>query len=723
MFLADSNLYDRFIAKGILLAIVLVAILVMGIPELIRDIRRFSWTRIWAISGVCFQESIRRRVLWITPLTIVGVIVAVQLLNPIDEQDAIRQTIKYSLFATATLVVMVTIILACTSLPKEIDNRVIFTIVTKPTTRLEIVLGKIVGFARVSATLLIIMGVFTLVYAQIRASQMRSSAQIRLENLSPTDSSRSTLEHYARYGLLQSKTYARPVDFQQFARVPNPTDPIRWISGNEEESFLVGFDLPPEMFPDPSTGQDNGGLVVRGKIACEYYDGHPDWRPIPFPGGDDAQIARGKMKLEFSPWPKDWHPTPFPGEIPEQRFSLKPRAYPTVELDILGPDKFNLIPPTELPGGGAVGLALDKPNEFQDLITLAAQSLDRLYQQPQNNRRIYVKILGYGPIRYGASPNTVRLFSPRLQSLGKTGIIEPIKDPDGKLAWPVFRGREIMGGQQLRGGADLAQVATGVFSFRDIPLPPAADQLPVELRLGIEGSGDEVSAQESLTEAVIQVLNKKTGQMFEVPKFAIESNRTAFFSIPAAAVSGGDFDVHLRCLGPGHYLVLRGAGAAGVLQLVTGQEAFALNLFKSLLVMWLMSLLVVIISIFCSTFVSWPIAVVLTIVILLGHWGAMQIGDSNAPGMGAQVAKDMFGLRDPASMKTVSSAVDNLSRALNVIAKVLPDISQFSATEDIERGVTIAPRVLLASFKVIVYFGLPLMVLAYVFLKRKEVAP
>lgn len=698
MFLADSNLYDRFIAKGILLAIVLVATLVMGIPELIRDLRRFSWTRIWAISSVCFQESIRRRVLWITPLTIVGVIVAVQLLNPIDDQDAIRQTIKYSLFATATLVVLVTIILACTSLPKEIDNRVIFTIVTKPTTRLEIVLGKIVGFARVSATLLIIMGLFTLVYAQIRASQMRSSVQSRLENLSPTDSSRSTLEHYAQYGLLQSKTYARPVDFQQFARVPNPTDPLRWISGNEEESFLVGFDLPPEMFPDPSTGQDNGGLVVRGKIAYEFYEGH-----------------------------QDWHPTPFPGDLPPPRefkgFSLKEQTHPSVNLDILGPDKYNLIPPTELPGDGSVGLSYSKRDGYQDLMTLTAQSLDRLYQHPQNNRRIYVKVLGYGPIRYGASPDTIRLFSPRLQSLGKTGIIEPIKDPDGKLAWPAFRGREIMGGQQLRGGADLAQVATGVFSFRDIPLPPDVGKLPVELRLGIEGSGDEISAQESLTEAVIQVLNKKTGQIFEMPKVPIESNRTAFFNIPVDAVSGGDFDVHLRCLGPGHYLVLRGAGAANVLQLVTGQELFAFNLFKSLLVMWLMSLLVVIISIFCSTFVSWPIAVVLTIVILLGHWGAMQIGDSNAPGMGAQVAKDMFGLRDPASMKTVSSAVDNLSRALNVVAKVLPDISQFSATEDIERGVTIAPRILLDSGKVILFFGLPLMVLAYVFLKRKEVAP
>src|SRR5207302_682125 len=125
--------------------------------------------------------------------------------------------------------------------------------------------------------------------------------------------------------------------------------------------------------------------------------------------------------------------------------------------------------------------------------------------------------------------------------------------------------------------------------------------------------------------------------------------------------------------GPGHYLILPGRIVPSSMRVVTAQEPFALNLFKSLLVMWLMSLLVVIVAIFCSTFVSWPIAVVLTTVILLGHWGATQIGDSNAPGLGAQMAKDL-GLRDPASMKVFGSAVDNLSRMLNTISKFLPDI-------------------------------------------------
>src|SRR5436190_11021912 len=156
--------------------IVLVGLFVIGL----KDLARFSLKRSWAISSVCFAESYRRRVLLITPLAIVGVIVVSQLQRPLDEQDAIRQTIKFCLFATGLIVVVTGIILACTNLPREIDNRVIYTIVTKPTTRLEIVLGKIVGFARVSALILLIMGLFTWAYLHVRAWNMERAIAQRL---------------------------------------------------------------------------------------------------------------------------------------------------------------------------------------------------------------------------------------------------------------------------------------------------------------------------------------------------------------------------------------------------------------------------------------------------------------------------------------------------------------------------------------------------------------
>ncbi len=69
--------------------------------------------------------------------------------------------------------------------------------------------------------------------------------------------------------------------------------------------------------------------------------------------------------------------------------------------------------------------------------------------------------------------------------------------------------------------------------------------------------------------------------------------------------------------------------------LVTADRSFAFNLVKSLLTLWFMAILVIVISVFfCSTFLSWPIAVVLTLVILLGHWGVSQVQDAAGSGLG-----------------------------------------------------------------------------------------
>jgi ABC-type transport system involved in multi-copper enzyme maturation permease subunit len=182
-------------------------IVVIGLLIGFRDVVRFSLTRIWAISSVVWQESKRKRVLLITPLAIIGVIIVSQFQNPLDAQDAIRQTTKFCLFATGLLVAITAIILAATNLPKEIENRVIYTVVTKPTTRLEIVLGKVLGFARVSAAILLIMGLFTWGYLWLRERQMTNSISVQLAagNVDPV--SKQTLEHYVSAGLLQSRSY------------------------------------------------------------------------------------------------------------------------------------------------------------------------------------------------------------------------------------------------------------------------------------------------------------------------------------------------------------------------------------------------------------------------------------------------------------------------------------------------------------------------------------
>ncbi len=89
-------------------------------------------------------------------------------------------------------------------------------------------------------------------------------------------------------------------------------------------------------------------------------------------------------------------------------------------------------------------------------------------------------------------------------------------------------------------------------------------------------------------------------------------------------MAGGNFDLVFKVTSPGSWLTF----TMNNLGLVQADRSFGLNLAKSLFILWLLTILVVAIAVFCSTFLSWPIAVVLTVLVLLGRWGVMQLGDA-----------------------------------------------------------------------------------------------
>ena len=344
---------------------------------------------------------------------------------------------------------------------------------------------------------------------------------------------------------------------------------------------------------------------------------------------------------------------------------------------------------------------------------------------------IYVRCRGNEPkMEFFAMSTPIALAVPQLSAdpnaepplNAAATVIKCVADPSsdtGSYA-PSFSTNIGTYGVQLRGGSDHIPVAE--YSFRGVNThPDAQGNVPFELRVGIERGGDE--SGDNPTQVSVTVVDRThPGHPESDARFSTtispEINRTSFFTVPANAVTGGNFDVLLRCTNQGQFLGVQTSS----LNLVVGEHSFFINLLKSLFVLWLLSLLVVIVSIFSSTFLSWPIAVVLTVLLLLGRWAVMQLGDATAPGIGNMVATDM-GLRDPSKMRVVSDSVEALAKLLNVLARVLPDISQFSALEDIERGVSLPLSRLTDSLTVIAIFGIPLIVVSYVFLRKKEVAP
>ena len=107
-----------------------------------------------------------------------------------------------------------------------------------------------------------------------------------------------------------------------------------------------------------------------------------------------------------------------------------------------------------------------------------------------------------------------------------------------------------------------------------------------------------------------------------------------------------------------------------------------------------------------------------------GRWMAQQIGDIAQPGVGRTIFTQLVGQGSAGAAKAFSETMDALIGMLNVLSSILPDISKFAAIEAIEKGMAIVPGdVLLPSLWVTLGFGIPLLVLSYVFLKYKEVAP
>jgi len=176
---------------------------------------------------------------------------------------------------------------------------------------------------------------------------------------------------------------------------------------------------------------------------------------------------------------------------------------------------------------------------------------------------------------------------------------------------------------QLRGksggGGSMA-----VFPFRGVAVRPAADgTVTLETNIGIESAGEFDRAENVTPHMSLQVHNRSTGRTSDPIDVRVESNRVVPVSIPAEFVNGGDFDVYMRGYNDGVWYGVEKQS----LSLVRSAQPFSLNLFKSLLILWLMAILVVSIAVFASTFLSWPIAIVLTLFILLGHWGVSQLGE------------------------------------------------------------------------------------------------
>ena len=151
----------------------LVAILVGGplagtrqcgraVAEIAIDIARTSPRRVFALAWLAVRESLRRRVVVVFVVFVVLILFAALFIDKNSRHPA-RLYIQVVLNFTIYLSMLFSLILSALSLPADIRDRTLHTVVTKPVRKIEIVLGRVLGFVFVGTLLLGGIGVISYV--------------------------------------------------------------------------------------------------------------------------------------------------------------------------------------------------------------------------------------------------------------------------------------------------------------------------------------------------------------------------------------------------------------------------------------------------------------------------------------------------------------------------------------------------------------------------------
>ena len=148
----------------------------------IGDAFHFSPRRIMALSWLAFQESIRRRV-----LAAFLVFMALLLFGSwfLDREGGAPARLFLGAIIPATyfMSLLVAIFLSVFSLPTDLAQKTIYTVVTKPVRRGEIVIGRILGFSAVGTLLLLAMALASFLFINQSLAHTHSIVAQKGENI------------------------------------------------------------------------------------------------------------------------------------------------------------------------------------------------------------------------------------------------------------------------------------------------------------------------------------------------------------------------------------------------------------------------------------------------------------------------------------------------------------------------------------------------------------
>lgn len=230
---------------------VIVIILIAFVLTAFRDIARIGTgiSRAWAVGRTTFIEAWHNR-MWAIPIIwlVICLILGFSIVRGYTPGSEVRVYLTIFIRAQEIILLVYLGILACLALPRERERKTLITTGSKPVTRLELLLGKIMGLGAAALAMLLVMMLFTWAFMKVVDHRIRADAmavyQVQKKNYNtlvrhvPPDFG---LLYTAEHGVLQAQNYItgtlRIAGMINYATNP----PTRYLKGGSTETVYFEF--------------------------------------------------------------------------------------------------------------------------------------------------------------------------------------------------------------------------------------------------------------------------------------------------------------------------------------------------------------------------------------------------------------------------------------------------------------------------------------------------
>ncbi len=253
------------------------------ISQAIPDFLFTSPRRIFAIARLSIKEALRRKVILVT----FGIFAATLLFGGWFMNSGSlhpdRIYVNFVMWGTQLLVLLMGMLISSFSLPEDIKNKTIYTVVTKPVRSTEIVIGRIVGFGLLGTALLALMGIISFFFVWrglAHEHQIVGDTQTlaSFEDIGPDGRSAISGKRVSENAIMEAETnnvsgHSHRLELIEDIRFPS--DPEPRVTSNIIDQ---------ETLPD--------GRIVYRRVVCLPVGGHS--HRVTIDGeGDSARIKLG----------------------------------------------------------------------------------------------------------------------------------------------------------------------------------------------------------------------------------------------------------------------------------------------------------------------------------------------------------------------------------------------------------------------------------------------